>query len=51
MQGTLYGAGNNSIQSDSDDRQAFSSALRMRNTPMSGNFESDSLNENFSPAR
>jgi G patch domain-containing protein 2 len=37
----------NTIQSDSDDRHAF--AFKMRQTPMSGNFESDSFNENFSP--
>jgi G patch domain-containing protein 2 len=43
-------AGNsNSILSDSDDRHAF--AFKLRQTPMSGNFESDSLNENFSPSR
>lgn len=40
----------NSIQSDSDDFMR-SFALKLRNTPMSGNFESDSLNENFSPTR
>ncbi|XP_063709845.1 uncharacterized protein LOC134838279 [Culicoides brevitarsis] len=50
MQGAMCG-GSNSIQSDSDDRQAFTFAAKLRNTPMSGNFESDSLNENFSPAR
>lgn len=51
MQGAMCGGGSNSIQSDSDDRQAFTFAAKLRNTPMSGNFESDSLNENFSPAR
>uniref|UniRef100_A0A336M9A7 CSON013989 protein n=1 Tax=Culicoides sonorensis TaxID=179676 RepID=A0A336M9A7_CULSO len=51
IQGAMCGAGSNSIQSDSDDRQAISFALKLRNQPMSGNFESDSLNENFSPAR
>lgn len=40
----------NSIQSDSDDFMR-SFALKLRHTPMSGNFESDSLNENFSPTR
>lgn len=50
MQGAMCGGGSNSIQSDSDE-QALSFALKLRNKPMSGNFESDSLNENFSPAR
>lgn len=44
------GGGSNSIQSDSDDFMR-SFALKLRHTPMSGNFESDSLNENFSPTR
>lgn len=40
---------NNSIHSDSDDRQEMRLAINPRlNT---GNLESDSLNENFSPAR
>ncbi|XP_062714696.1 uncharacterized protein LOC109432811 isoform X2 [Aedes albopictus] len=43
---------NNHIQSDSDDRHALAFAFRSRQTPhMTGNFESDSFNENFSPAR
>ncbi|XP_021709574.1 uncharacterized protein LOC5568991 [Aedes aegypti] len=47
----LSGA-NNHIQSDSDDRHALAFAFRSRQTPhMPGNFESDSFNENFSPAR
>lgn len=47
----LSGA-NNHIQSDSDDRHALAFAFRSRQTPhMTGNFESDSFNENFSPAR
>ncbi|XP_070499891.1 histone-lysine N-methyltransferase set1 isoform X2 [Chironomus tepperi] len=45
------GANNNSILSDSDDRHSFALAFKLRQTPMSGNFESDSLNENFSPSR
>jgi G patch domain-containing protein 2 len=41
-----------SIQSDSDDLHSFAFAFKMRQTQGgSGNFESDSLNENFSPAR
>ncbi|XP_055639248.1 uncharacterized protein LOC129777171 isoform X2 [Toxorhynchites rutilus septentrionalis] len=43
--------GNNMIQSDSDDRQTFAFSFRSRQIPMVGNFESDSFNENFSPAR
>ncbi|XP_031637368.1 uncharacterized protein LOC116349880 [Contarinia nasturtii] len=39
----------NSILSDSDDRQNFQLALRQ--PCLFGNFESDSLNENFSPTR
>lgn len=47
----LSGA-NNHIQSDSDDRHALAFAFRSRQTHhMPGNFESDSFNENFSPAR
>lgn len=42
---------NNSILSDSDDRQDFKLALRIRQPCVFGNFESDSLNENFSPTR
>uniref|UniRef100_A0A182VWE9 Uncharacterized protein n=1 Tax=Anopheles minimus TaxID=112268 RepID=A0A182VWE9_9DIPT len=42
---------NNIVQSDSDDRHSFAFAFKLRQTPLSGNFESDSLNENFSPAR
>lgn len=45
------GAHNNSILSDSDDRHSFALAFKLRQTPMGGNFESDSLNENFSPSR
>ncbi|CAO1400962.1 unnamed protein product [Diamesa hyperborea] len=41
----------NSIQSDSDDRHSFAFKLRQQPMPLSGNFESDSLNENFSPSR
>ncbi|XP_065079299.1 uncharacterized protein LOC135702203 [Ochlerotatus camptorhynchus] len=44
----LSGA-NNHIQSDSDDRHTLAFAFRSRQT--TGNFESDSFNENFSPAR
>lgn len=39
----------NSILSDSDDRQSY--AFKLRQKPVGGNFESDSLNENFSPSR
>lgn len=42
---------NNSILSDSDDRRSYAFAFKIRQTPMCGNFESDSLNENFSPSR
>uniref|UniRef100_A0A182TBG6 Uncharacterized protein n=1 Tax=Anopheles maculatus TaxID=74869 RepID=A0A182TBG6_9DIPT len=42
---------NNIIQSDSDDRHSVAFTFKLRQTPLSGNFESDSLNENFSPAR
>uniref|UniRef100_A0A182IS63 Uncharacterized protein n=1 Tax=Anopheles atroparvus TaxID=41427 RepID=A0A182IS63_ANOAO len=42
---------NNLIQSDSDDRHSVAFAFKLRQTPLGGNFESDSLNENFSPAR
>uniref|UniRef100_A0A2M3Z731 Uncharacterized protein n=1 Tax=Anopheles braziliensis TaxID=58242 RepID=A0A2M3Z731_9DIPT len=42
---------NNLVQSDSDDRHSVALAFKLRQTPLSGNFESDSLNENFSPAR
>ncbi|XP_053670402.1 uncharacterized protein LOC128720732 [Anopheles nili] len=42
---------NNIVQSDSDDRHSVALAFKLRQTPQSGNFESDSLNENFSPAR
>lgn len=42
-------AANNS--NDSDDRHSFALAFKLRQTPMCGNFESDSLNENFSPSR
>lgn len=41
----------NTILSDSDDRQDFKLALRVRQPCLFGNFESDSLNENFSPTR
>ncbi|CRK88797.1 CLUMA_CG002625, isoform A [Clunio marinus] len=41
----------NSMLSDSDDRQSYALAFKLRQTPMSGNFESDSLNENFSPSK
>lgn len=41
----------NSILSDSDDRQDYKLALRTRQPCLFGNFESDSLNENFSPTR
>lgn len=41
----------NSILSDSDDRQNFKLALKARQSCLFGNFESDSLNENFSPTR
>lgn len=41
----------NSILSDSDDRQNFQLTLKGRQTCLFGNFESDSLNENFSPTR
>lgn len=41
----------NSILSDSDDRQNFQLALKVRQTCLFGNFESDSLNENLSPSR
>lgn len=41
----------NSILSDSDDRQNFQLALKVRQTCLFGNFESDSLNENFTPTR
>lgn len=44
-------ANSNSILSDSDDRHSYAFAFKLRQTPMSGNFESDSLNENFSPSR
>lgn len=40
---------NNSILSDSDDRHDLPQSLK--NQQLLGNFESDSLNENFSPAR
>ncbi|XP_055609950.1 uncharacterized protein LOC129756915 isoform X2 [Uranotaenia lowii] len=43
--------GNNLIQSDSDDRHTLAFAFRSRQTPICGNFESDSFNENFSPTR
>uniref|UniRef100_A0A182PGY7 Uncharacterized protein n=1 Tax=Anopheles epiroticus TaxID=199890 RepID=A0A182PGY7_9DIPT len=42
---------NNIVQSDSDDRHSVAVTFKLRQTPLSGNFESDSLNENFSPAR
>lgn len=41
-------AGTSNMQSDSDDRHSFAFAFKMRQAP---NFESDSLNENFSPSR
>lgn len=41
----------NSILSDSDDRQNFQLALKVRQRSVFGNFESDSLNENLSPTR
>lgn len=41
----------NSILSDSDDRQNFKLALKTKQSCLFGNFESDSLNENFSPTR
>lgn len=43
--------GMNSILSDSDDRQEPKLSMKARQTCLFGNFESDSLNENFSPAR
>lgn len=46
--GMTGAAANNS--NDSDDRHSFALAFKLRQTPMSGNFESDSLNENFSPS-
>lgn len=50
MGGNASGIANNS--NDSDDRHSFAfSSFKLRQTPMSGNFESDSLNENFSPSR
>jgi G patch domain-containing protein 2 len=50
MGGNVSGIANNS--NDSDDRHSFAfSSFKLRQTPMSGNFESDSLNENFSPSR
>lgn len=45
------GDGINSILSDSDDRQELKLSLKSRQSCPFGNFESDSLNENFSPAR
>lgn len=48
MAGAAGGANNSN---DSDDRHSFALAFKLRQTPMSGNFESDSLNENFSPSR
>ncbi|XP_055540976.1 uncharacterized protein LOC129727299 isoform X2 [Wyeomyia smithii] len=42
---------NNIFQSDSDDKHSLAFAFRSRQTPLTGNFESDSFNENFSPAR
>ncbi|XP_053694705.1 uncharacterized protein LOC128742386 [Sabethes cyaneus] len=42
---------NNLFQSDSDDKHSLAFAFRSRQTPLTGNFESDSFNENFSPAR
>lgn len=41
----------NAILSDSDDRQELKLSLKARQSCLFGNFESDSLNENFSPAR
>lgn len=41
----------NSILSDSDDRPNFQLVSRVRQACFFGNFESDSLNENFSPTR
>lgn len=41
----------NQIVSDSDDRQEFQFSLKGRQANLFPNFESDSLNENFSPAR
>lgn len=37
--------------SDSDDRQEHKLSLKSRQANVFGNLESDSLNENFSPAR
>lgn len=45
------GDGMNAILSDSDDRQELKLSLKARQSCLFGNFESDSLNENFSPAR
>lgn len=47
----ITGHSNSIMLSDSDDRHSYAFAFRLRQTPTSGNFESDSLNENFSPSR
>lgn len=43
--------GANPTFSDSDDRQEHKLSLKSRQASVFGNLESDSLNENFSPAR
>ncbi|KAG5682438.1 hypothetical protein PVAND_011790 [Polypedilum vanderplanki] len=43
--------GTNNNLSDSDDRHSFALAFKLRQPAIGGNFESDSLNENFSPSR
>lgn len=43
--------GANPTFSDSDDRQEHKLSLKSRQANVFGNLESDSLNENFSPAR
>lgn len=43
--------GVNPTFSDSDDRQEHKLSLKSRQASVFGNLESDSLNENFSPAR
>lgn len=43
--------GVNPTFSDSDDRQEHKLSLKSRQANVFGNLESDSLNENFSPAR
>lgn len=48
---TQQNEGRSVLASDSDDRHDFQLSLKFRNKPLIGNFESDSFNENFSPAR